>query len=134
MRITAASASSRAMRAWCAARPRRPRRWPRRSSAPVPPRERTGMNADKRREIYQRLRAANPKPTTELEYTTPFELLVAVILSAQATDKSVNAVTRKLFPVARTPRAIADLGVEKLSGYIRTIGLWQAKAKNVVAT
>jgi endonuclease-3 len=92
------------------------------------------MNADKRHRIYERLRAANPAPTTELEYTTPFELLVAVILSAQATDKSVNAVTRKLFPVARTPRAIADLGVEKLSGYIRTIGLWKAKAKNVIAT
>jgi endonuclease-3 len=92
------------------------------------------MNPAKRHQIYERLRAANPKPTTELEYTTPFELLVAVILSAQATDKSVNAVTRKLFPVARTPRAIADLGVEKLAGYIRTIGLWQAKAKNVIAT
>jgi endonuclease-3 len=92
------------------------------------------MNAAKRRQIFERLRAANPKPTTELEYTTPFELLVAVILSAQATDRSVNAVTRKLFPVARTPRAIADLGVDKLAGYIRTIGLWQAKAKNVIAT
>ena len=92
------------------------------------------MNADKRRQIYERLRAANPKPTTELEYSTPFELLVAVILSAQATDKSVNAVTRKLFPVARTPRAIAELGVAGLSKYIRTIGLWQAKAKNVIAT
>jgi endonuclease-3 len=92
------------------------------------------MNPEKRREIYRRLQAANPEPTTELEYSTPFELLVAVILSAQATDKSVNAVTRKLFPVARTPRAIADLGVEKLSRYIRTIGLWKAKAKNVIAT
>src|SRR5262245_3049861 len=92
------------------------------------------MNADKRREIYERLKAANPKPTTELEYSTPFELLVAVILSAQATDKSVNAVTRKLYPVARTPQAIANLGVEGLSKYIRTIGLWKAKAKNVVAT
>ena len=92
------------------------------------------MNPEKRRAIFERLRAANPKPTTELEYSSPFELLVAVILSAQATDKSVNAVTRKLFPVARTPRAIADLGVEGLSKYIRTIGLWQAKAKNVIAT
>ena len=92
------------------------------------------MNPAKRHQIYERLRAANPNPTTELEYSTPFELLVAVILSAQATDKSVNAVTRKLFPVARSPRAIADLGVEKLAGYIRTIGLWQAKAKNVIAT
>jgi endonuclease-3 len=92
------------------------------------------MNADKRRKIYERLRAANPTPTTELEYATPFELLVAVILSAQATDKSVNAATRKLFPVARTPRDIANLGTEGLSKYIRTIGLWKAKAKNVVAT
>jgi endonuclease-3 len=92
------------------------------------------MNADKRRQIFERFRAANPKPTTELEYQTPFELLVAVILSAQATDKSVNAVTRKLFPVARTPRAIAELGVAELSNYIRTIGLWKAKAKNIIAT
>ncbi len=72
------------------------------------------MNPAKRRAIFERFRAANPNPTTELEYQTPFELLVAVILSAQATDKSVNAVTRKLFPVARTPRAIAALGVEGL--------------------
>ena len=92
------------------------------------------MNAEKRRAIFEALKAANPNPTTELEYSTPFELLVAVILSAQATDKSVNAVTRKLFPVARTPAAIRDLGVEGLSKYIRTIGLWRAKAKNVVAT
>jgi endonuclease-3 len=92
------------------------------------------MNSRKRREIFERFRAANPKPATELEYSTPFELLVAVILSAQATDKSVNAVTRKLFPVARTPRAIAALGVDGLAKYIRTIGLWKAKAKNVVAT
>ena len=92
------------------------------------------MNDAKRREIFARFRAANPKPATELEYSTPFELLVAVILSAQATDKSVNAVTRKLFPVARTPRAIAALGVDGLSKYIRTIGLWKAKAKNVIAT
>jgi endonuclease III len=92
------------------------------------------MNSAKRRAIFERFRAANPHPTTELEYQTPFELLVGVILSAQATDKSVNAVTRRLFPVARTPRAIADLGVEGLSKYIRTIGLWRAKAKNVIAT
>jgi endonuclease-3 len=92
------------------------------------------MNDRKRRAIFEALRAANPNPTTELEYTTPFELLVAVILSAQATDKSVNAVTRKLFPIARTPAAIRDLGVEGLSKYIRTIGLWRAKAKNVIAT
>jgi endonuclease-3 len=92
------------------------------------------MNPQKRRAIFERFRAANPHPTTELEYSTPFELLVAVILSAQATDKSVNAVTRKLFPVARTPRAIAALGVAGLSKYIRTIGLWKAKANNVIAT
>ena len=92
------------------------------------------MNDNKRRKIFERFRAANPEPTTELEYQTPFELLVGVILSAQATDKSVNAVTRKLFPVARTPRAIADLGVSELSKFIRTIGLWKAKAKNIIAT
>jgi endonuclease-3 len=92
------------------------------------------MNAEKRWQIFERFRRANPHPTTELEYSTPFELLVAVILSAQATDKSVNAVTRKLFPVARTPRAIAALGVDGLAKYIRTIGLWKAKAKNVIAT
>jgi endonuclease-3 len=92
------------------------------------------MNAKKRREIFERFRAANPHPTTELEYETPFELLVAVILSAQATDKSVNAATGKLFPVARTPDAIVKLGVDGLAKYIRTIGLWKGKAKNVVAT
>jgi endonuclease-3 len=90
------------------------------------------VNPQKRRAIFERVRAANPKPTTELEYSTPFELLVAVILSAQATDKSVNAVTRKLFPIS--PRALAALGVDGLSKYIRTIGLWKAKAKNVIAT
>jgi len=92
------------------------------------------MNAAKRRAIFERFRAANPHPTTELEYGTPFELLVAVILSAQATDKSVNAVTRKLFPIARTPSEIAALGVDGLAKYIRTIGLWKAKARNVIAT
>ena len=92
------------------------------------------MNPAKRRAIFEALKAANPDPATELEYSTPFELLVAVILSAQATDVSVNAVTRKLFPIARTPEAIRDLGIEKLSKYIRTIGLWRAKAKNVIAT
>jgi endonuclease-3 len=90
------------------------------------------MNEKKRREIFERFRAANPRPVTELEYSTPFELLVAVILSAQATDKSVNAVTRKLFPIS--PRALAALGVAGLSKHIRTIGLWKAKAKNVIAT
>jgi endonuclease-3 len=92
------------------------------------------MNAIKRRAIFERFRAANPHPTTELEYQTPFELLVAVILSAQATDKSVNAVTRKLFPIARTPKEIAALGVDGLAQYIRIIGLWKAKARNVIAT
>ena len=92
------------------------------------------MNAARRRKIFERLRAANPKPTTELGYQTPFELLVAVILSAQATDKSVNEATAKLFPVARTPQAIAALDVEGLAPYIRSIGLWATKAKNIVAT
>ena len=92
------------------------------------------MNPRKRQEIYARLRAANPHPTTELEYATPFQLLIAVILSAQATDKSVNAATRKLFPMAGTAQAIAALGVEGLSTYIRTIGLFNTKARNVIAT
>lgn len=92
------------------------------------------MNSAKRRQIFARFRRANPHPTTELEYQSPFELLVAVILSAQATDKSVNAATRKLFPVARTPKDIAALGVDGLANFIRTIGLWKAKARNVIAT
>jgi endonuclease-3 len=92
------------------------------------------MNPQRRREMFERLRALNPNPTTELEYSTPFELLVAVILSAQATDKSVNVATRKLFPVANTPRAILDLGVEGLSNYVRSIGLYQGKARNIIAT
>ena len=92
------------------------------------------MNADKRREIFERLRAANPHPTTELEYTTPFELLIAVILSAQATDVSVNKATRKLYPVANTPAAIYALGVDGLIPYVQTIGLYKTKAKNVVET
>jgi endonuclease III len=90
------------------------------------------MNTDKRREIFNRLRAANPHPTTELEYRTPFELLVAVILSAQATDVSVNKATRKLFPVANTPAAIVELGIDDLIPFIQTIGLFRNKAKNVV--
>src|SRR5262245_30975466 len=85
------------------------------------------------RAIFRRLKAANPKPTTELEYRTPFELLVAVILSAQATDKSVNLATRTLFREANTPEAVLALGVDGLSGYIRTIGLFNTKAKNVIA-
>jgi endonuclease-3 len=85
-------------------------------------------------ELFRRLRDLDPHPTTELEYETPFELLVAVILSAQATDVGVNKATRKLFRVARTPNAIASLGEEGLKPYIATIGLYNAKAKNVVAT
>lgn len=91
------------------------------------------MNAEKRAEIFKRLATAIPKPTTELEYTTTFELLIAVILSAQATDKGVNIATRKLFKVANTPEAIVDLGIEGLESYIKTIGLYHAKAKNVIA-
>jgi len=91
------------------------------------------MNPEKRRKIFERLRAANPNPTTELEYGTPFELLVAVVLSAQATDKSVNLATAVLFKEFNTPEKIAALGVEKLEGYIKTIGLFRTKAKNVVA-
>ena len=84
-------------------------------------------------DLFSRLRALNPKPATELEYTSPFELLVAVTLSAQATDVGVNKATRKLFPVANTPRAILDLGEDGLKRYIATIGLFNAKAANVVA-
>jgi len=91
------------------------------------------MNASKRRELYVRLRAGNPAPTTELRYATPFELLVAVVLSAQATDVGVNKATAKLFPVANTPQAMLALGEERLRDYIKTIGLYQAKAKNVIA-
>ncbi|HZW13256.1 MAG TPA: endonuclease III [Noviherbaspirillum sp.] len=92
------------------------------------------MNAEKRLEIFRRFRQANPHPTTELEYTTPFELLIAVILSAQATDVSVNKATRKLYSVANTPAAILALGTEGLEEYIRTIGLYRTKAKNVIET
>ena len=92
------------------------------------------MNAEKRRQIFERLKQANPHPTTELEYTTPFELLIAVILSAQATDVSVNKATRRLYPVANTPRAIHALGVDGLVTYIQTIGLYKTKAKNVIET
>jgi endonuclease-3 len=91
------------------------------------------MNPAKRREIFERLRALNPHPTTELAHLTPFELLVAVVLSAQATDKSVNKATARLYPVANTPAAIAKLGVDGLIPYISAIGLFRNKAKNVVA-
>lgn len=92
------------------------------------------MKPELRTALYATLRAGNPEPTTELEYRTPFELLIAVILSAQATDRSVNAATRKLYAVANTPRQIADLGVEGLTPYIQSIGLYRTKARNVVAT
>lgn len=92
------------------------------------------MNAAKRREIFARLQAANPNPTTELEYDTPFQLLIAVLLSAQATDKSVNIATRKFFPEHGTPAAMLALGEEGLAGYIKTIGLFRTKAKNAIAT
>jgi endonuclease-3 len=92
------------------------------------------MNAEKRRAIFERLRVANPHPTTELEYTSPFELLIAVMLSAQATDVSVNKAMRKLYPVANTPAKIYKLGVDGLIPYIQTIGLFRTKAKNVIET
>ncbi|WP_067983027.1 endonuclease III [Neptuniibacter pectenicola] len=92
------------------------------------------MNKQKRYEIFSRWRDDNPHPTTELEYSSPFELLIAVILSAQATDVGVNKATRKLYPVANTPQAIYDLGVDGLKEYIKTIGLFNAKAENVIKT
>ena len=91
------------------------------------------MNPQKRRAIFERLRAANPHPKSELGHRTPFELLVAVVLSAQATDTGVNKATAKLFPVANTPAGIAKLGVEGLIPYIQSIGLFRNKAKNIVA-
>jgi len=91
------------------------------------------MNKEKRYEIFRRLREDNPHPTTELKFSTPFELLVAVTLSAQATDVGVNKATDKLFPVANTPEAIYALGVDGLSEYIKTIGLYNSKARNVIA-
>jgi endonuclease-3 len=92
------------------------------------------VNAAKRYEIFRRLHEDDPKPKTELAYSSPFELLIAVTLSAQATDVSVNKATAKLFPVANTPEAIYALGVEGLSEYIKTIGLYNSKAKNVIET
>ena len=92
------------------------------------------MNQAKRIESLTRLRDQNPHPTTELEYKSPFELLIAVILSAQATDKGVNKATAKLFPVANTPQAILDLGLEGLKEYIKTIGLYNSKAENIIKT
>ena len=92
------------------------------------------MNAEKRYEILTRLRAENPNPTTELNYRSDFELLISVILSAQATDISVNKATEKLYPVANTPETIAALGLRKLKRYIKTIGLYNAKAENIIKT
>lgn len=92
------------------------------------------MKLTDREEFFRRLQAVMPEPTTELEYQTPFELLVSVILSAQATDVSVNKATRRLYEVANTPRAIYDLGVEGLKPYIRTIGLFNSKAENIIKT
>jgi endonuclease III len=92
------------------------------------------MNPQKRRKIFERLRAANPDPATELKYRTPFELLVAVILSAQATDKSVNLATQKLYPIADTPAKILALRTHGLTGHIRTIGLYRSKAKHILET
>jgi endonuclease-3 len=92
------------------------------------------MKAEDRQEFFRRLQAMDPHPTTELEYKSTFELLIAVILSAQATDVSVNLATRRLYKVANTPRAILDLGVDRLKDYIKTIGLFNSKAKNVAAT
>ena len=92
------------------------------------------MNQAKRAEIFRRLQAIDPHPSTELEYSTPFELLVAVVLSAQATDKGVNLATRRLFPAANTPQKILALGEEGLRDYVKTIGLYQSKAKHIIQT
>jgi len=92
------------------------------------------MNKEKRLEILTRLRDDNPHPTTELDFTSPFELLIAVLLSAQATDVGVNKATAKLFPVARTPQAMMDLGVDGIKEYIKTIGLFNSKAENTYKT
>ena len=104
-------------------------------TAPRKPRAARGskLTPDEIVELFTRLRAANPHPATELEYSTPFELLVAVVLSAQATDVGVNKATRRLYPVANTPAAILALGEDGLKGYINTIGLYNAKAANVIA-
>jgi len=91
------------------------------------------MNRARRAEIFRRLRAANPRPRSELAYRTPYELLVAVVLSAQATDKSVNLATAKLFPVANSPQAVLGLGEKRLTEHIRSIGLFRTKARNLIA-
>lgn len=92
------------------------------------------MNKLKRHEIFSRFKQNNPSPETELNYETPFELLIAVILSAQSTDKGVNKATEKLFPIANTPKMIYDLGINKLKGHIKTIGLYNTKAENIIKT
>ncbi len=92
------------------------------------------MNLEKRREIFERLKAANAHPTTELEHKSPFELLIAVILSAQATDKGVNLATRRLFAIADTPGKMLDLGLAGLMEHVKSIGLYQAKSKNIIET
>lgn len=92
------------------------------------------MNSQKRQQIFARLKEANPHPTTELTYTTPFELLIAVILSAQATDVGVNKATARLYPIANTPEKILKLGLEGLKSYIKTIGLYNSKAENIMKT
>lgn len=92
------------------------------------------MNPQKRHQIFTRLKAANPNPTTELAYTTPFELLIAVILSAQATDVGVNKATARLYPVANTPEKILSLGLDGLKSHIKTIGLYNSKAENIIKT
>ena len=92
------------------------------------------MNRARRQQIFERLRAANPHPTTELNFSTPFELLIAVILSAQATDKGVNKATAGLFAAANSPQAILDLGLDGLKEHIKTIGLYNSKAKNIILT
>jgi endonuclease-3 len=92
------------------------------------------VSPEKRRKLFERLRSANPKPATELAYRTPFELLVSVVLSAQATDKSVNAATGRLYPVASTPQAVLALGEGGLIAYIKTIGLYRSKAKHILET
>ena len=92
------------------------------------------MNAEKRQQIFARLKAANPQPTTELSYHSPFELLIAVILSAQATDVGVNKATARLFPLANTPEKILALGVDGLKAFIKTIGLYNSKAENIIKT
>jgi endonuclease-3 len=90
------------------------------------------FSVTRRRKLFERLRAANPEPLSELQYTTPFELLVAVMLSAHTTDKSVNGATAKLFPVANTPKALLALGIEGVKPYLRTVGLYNAKAANLI--